>query len=961
MKNLYHRKRSNNSIKKGWQAIVLIAGLLVCANIAMAQTEMTWTGATSNNFRVEDNWNPAGSPSGNNLTLPLIEYDSVGNLLSDNDVCPVLSGSEDLTVKFIYMTGTTADTAKMRPLTINLDDNATLYSQNGGSKEINYSTCNIIMNSGNVYFDNYERFQENYRNWTINGGNVYCARSNRTMQIGNANNPTSGGQFIVNGGMLYIRAGGVGRAFYAREGGQFIIKGNGIIKLDGNYNWQQYIESGWINGGDDYYPILNYDAITNVTTIKAVPTDTVILRSNDTQELITGETANTLYLVLTNRVRNATSISWKYCEGNETTYTAFAGADSASFAPSFANAGTYHVIAEIVDANGITVQSPEIQYTVISDMIAISPSFDIQYIRVGEAGTQITATFKDGAVPSSMEWKYSTEIGGTYVSFSPTQMAATINPVFNLDSADTGKSYYMLLEATIDGQVYQSPKLQYVVEYQKTTGKSLTWTGLLSDDANDPGNWSPVASPFMNDIYVPVVESGVYPVFSGTENDSLYHFQCVDGATITFDGPEIIYVRGGGTQPYIDGDVFLKKGEMQATYYDTTAASLAYFNIRYGTSDMYISGDAVLRVNSLLMGNATTPTQGGRLYLTDNAQVYARTLDRVYSYASDSSVIFLSDNAKFFHYGDARTKLSTYIDSAKIRCPQEGYEPYILYNGEWTYVKARNTNSFSLDDDSRTFTVAGQETEAQIGLVNTDGITSWEWKWSANVNGPWNSFEPAATNVGTFSPSFSEAGDYYVIAVSSDDVETSNVKQVTAIELAITPAEQQNIPQGGTCNQLTLSLSIPEGLTLLNEGWFYADEFGVETSTGLSDSTYTPAFEATGIYQVYYYIEVQDENSVSYDLLSNMVIINYGLVSANQWGLNNGFTIYPNPTTGKFYIKGDQTEDYTLEIIDLAGHTVFRKSYQASNNQVVDFASKGAYVVKMNTLSGTKVSRLIVK
>ncbi|MDA3880562.1 MAG: hypothetical protein PF436_09255, partial [Prolixibacteraceae bacterium] len=60
---------TGNKTRKRWQSIALALGLVAFVNFANAQVDMTWTGTSSNNFVIEDNWEPAGSPDGNYATI----------------------------------------------------------------------------------------------------------------------------------------------------------------------------------------------------------------------------------------------------------------------------------------------------------------------------------------------------------------------------------------------------------------------------------------------------------------------------------------------------------------------------------------------------------------------------------------------------------------------------------------------------------------------------------------------------------------------------------------------------------------------------------------------------------------------------------------------------------------------------------------------------------------------------
>lgn len=951
MKQIYFQKKPDNPAFNLWKPIILLLGIVVCANMAFAQSEMTWTGATSNNFLIEDNWEPPGSPSGNNLTIPM---------QTDSSLAPhalEVTGSENVSINWMYVEFATEDTYQPT-ITINLDSNTDTFTVvTGWSSNCDYGFTGMIIKRGHYRYmkKNAPRLDEANCWLRVEGGIAEFYN----LGMGQKSDGTRAGKIYISGDGQVIVGVGADNFFryWEREDGQIEITENG--KLIVNADFTSPFDN-WINGGENYSVRRSYDAVTNVTTFSAVPSTYIGISNSDRQVMKNGEvTTDTLTLLETTAVTSAATYQWRYRKTGEDTYTNFTGegANTIAFAPSFESSGTYFVSC-LVDG---TATDNEVEFYVVSNAISFLPAeFELQYVRIGEFGTTMTAAFT--TTPSSVEWKYSTIPGGPYSSFEPAATTESFAPFFN----ETGNNY-VVMEAVINGQTHTSTELLYNVESATSTGKELTWTGLISSDATEPANWSPVASFSKNSITINDLGDGAnYPELTLSGNDTIYNIfhyggtftinQGVDGEVDTLN------VRGGNV--YIQAPLVLNNAAI-------TYESL-FWRIPTYTGQMTLNGSSTLDVlyvgsydASILMGEkGTTNGDGGVLTLNDDSQVKMLAFFRMQPGVSDSSVIAVNDNALLFYRGDGRTEIQTYIDSTKIRCDDEGYVPTILYPYEyndsiWTVVKARNTNAFSIEDDSRTFTTAGYETENAIGLVNTSGVSGWEWKWSTNVGGPWNSFEPAATGE-TCNPLFAESGDYYVIAVTTDGLETSNMKQVTVIEMAINPSEEQNIELGASCEQLDLSLSIPEGLTLLNGYWFYKDEFEIEYETGVSDTFYLPPFETAGTYYVYYFAEVQDENAVSYSLFSNIVTIVYGADAVNEMALG-GFKIYPNPTTGTFYFDTTFESDYKVEILDLNGKVVFSKFCQAMSSEAVEFSRKGMYVVKLQTDNEIKISRLVVR
>ena len=963
MRKLYFRKRSNarrigQSISKLSQLIILIVIVAFTANSSIAQVTMTWTGAENTRFDNENNWDPAGSIIGNILNIPAL-YDTLGIQLYAN--LPILTGSTNYTVKEINVIFDKTLPALQSNYTINLDNNTdTLILDNGSA--IQYGSTGIIINKGTVLFNSYKRFDEVGTNMIVNGGEVYFKRY---LIMRNGNNMATGGHITMTGGKVRMNAGFHDRVNKTMN--QWTITGDAVLEVVGNYgSTEADITSGWMSGGADYSVLRSYDPIANVTTYSAVPSSSFLIANSDRQVVVANTPGNALNMILTGRVTNATSLTWKYRKQGETNYTSFANAsDSASFVPVFPNSGVFYVICEGIDALGATVQSQEVEFFVGSDAITIFPLFSIQYTRPNEKGTQLNATFTGTA--SAMEWKYSETPSGPYISFDPQATAAKFVPSFN----STG-SYYVVLEATIGGEKHTSFEMFYVVEDAASSGKSITWTGLISDDATDPGNWSPVASPFKNSIIVNGLPSTYitneagdtidiikprYPVYTNTGNDTISHMGVYTPGELTFDGPDTVFFSGSGSQPYITGNLYLKKGTLLAKSWDDLTIRNVYWNFHAATDTIIVSGNASMRLNVLLFGNKAL-TDGGHLFLKDNATFYVTNLDRVVADTLES-VIYISDNAMFLQADDVRNTIVSRIEAGKIVCPQEGYEPYVLFDGVYTIVKARNTNAFAIENDAKTYTTANYPVEVAIGLTNVDGVTSWEWKYSENINGPWISFSPAATDLATFNPTFTESGTYYVVAETSDGQITSNLKPVVVIDLGMTPDDAQFIDLN--TDGVQLQAIVPSEFVVTAFAWYYREQGSEEYfQTGVEDSVYTPNFSVRGVYEIFYGIEVQDEFGIQYFLQSSSVTITAGNVGVDEFKLN-ALKIYPNPTSGKFFIEGNLENDYTLEILNLAGSVLDRQFVPAGNKQAINFAGKGVYIVKLTSNNNIKVGRLIVQ
>ena len=123
-----------------------------------------------------------------------------------------------------------------------------------------------------------------------------------------------------------------------------------------------------------------------------------------------------------------------------TDYTIVSGGNSTSntLAIKWLTGGSKTVTVGYTDS-GCASTTPA-SYTSTVSSVAISPT-TTQNIFAGDLGNQLTAN-EVGATATSREWKYSTTVGGPYVSFSPARTATTYTPQFA-----TPNTYYVICES----------------------------------------------------------------------------------------------------------------------------------------------------------------------------------------------------------------------------------------------------------------------------------------------------------------------------------------------------------------------------------------------------------------------------------------------------------------------------------------------------------------------------------
>ncbi|HOF55829.1 MAG TPA: T9SS type A sorting domain-containing protein [Prolixibacteraceae bacterium] len=942
MKNFYVCKKVKPGFVTGkvWRLTAALLLFLSLSGTAFAQVAQTWTGAENTRFTNENNWDPAGSPVGNNLTIPL---------KTDSTQAPfqlLVSGTDNISVNWLEVAYAT-DNQYQPTVTIELDEDTAVFNVvTGSASNCDYQFTGTIVKKGHYTSlkSNVARLDE-VNSWLrVEGGIAEF----RNLLMGNSNSPSRGGKIYVSGGELIVRDG-FGRMWTGRAGGQVEITKTGKVTVRTNFTPPT---ENWINGGEDYLIKRTYDAVFNVTTFTALHKDSVFdVLNAETQVLVFGEATDTLRLMESGILSSPTLVlTWKYRKEGELAFKSFTGpgADAKAFAPVFSEPGTYFVICEGVDGAKV-VQTSQVMFLVASDAITLSPKIDMQYVRIGETGVEITA------IPAGGTWKYSRIQGGPYMAMDSTVTGGVENKLSPVFKGPAG-NYYLVYETEIGGKIHRSYEMLYIIEAANSAGKTLTWTGRFSNDANFPANWTPVANPYNNTLNVNAFDSASvlpYPVFAKPGNFAISSFTFAPNSRVTFDGPDTISTTGSNR--YVQGTVDLIKGVMTARPTENNQ----YFRIERPEAVFTLHGTSKLWVYNLLMGSHSSPTAGtgGHLHIKDNATVICSNIDRFCTVDSTYSRVYLYDNGQIHIAGDVRSAQQARIEMGKYLCPVEDWEPFMFFDGEYTILKARNTKSFSIADAKNAYTTANTPLEEAVTLINVEGITAWEWKWSLSPHGPWNSFDPPATNLPAINPSFSESGSYFVIAETSEGVQTSNFKPVTVIELGITPDASQEI--GLNVNGDTLNAVVPAQFTVTSVSWYYrlaGSEDYVDTYvTGMQ---YVPNFGTVGVYEVFYVAEVQDEFSVQYFLISNSVTITAGNVGIRD-NRAEFLNIYPNPTTGLFYVDGGHQE-YRLEIFDLTGKVLMSRQLTDGGRQTINFNRKGMFIVKVQSGDELKIGRLIV-
>ena len=238
----------------------------------------------------------------------------------------------------------------------------------------------------------------------------------------------------------------------------------------------------------------------------------------------------------------------------------------------------------------------------------------------------------------------------------------------------------------------------------------------------------------------------------------------------------------------------------------------------------------------------------------------------------------------------------------------------------WKVQAIDNTFAGSLFSASSTFTIVENSvtpTAVQNIMVNKPGrglfihetpvCDSREWKWSANANGPFQSFSTPQTDT-VYIPQFATSGVYYVncTSVKGTSSNTTQNVQINVIDLtvtvALTPTAKQYLTQGVNGNILT----VVETPAANSRQWYYANTPNGEYTaiTGATLTTYTPNladFANAGKHLYLICISKYGQTEV----LSNVIEIEDVSVFTEQTGISLTGLSWGNSIWGDFDNDGD--------------------------------------------------------
>lgn len=962
-----------------------------------AQETLNWKGGISSDANNPENWDPVGGLDGNNITVghvgtyatpetpnhPIISRDSeilfeaIGvsgpyhfeEPVMDEEGNPVLGDDGEPMVNIIdWPAG---------QLTVSMADGVAFKQV---PKPGTYFAGTVIVKSGIFDMRGTSYFENNSSRLFVEGTGTYNQRKDGFFMIGNKA-LSSGGKIVIreNGLLNVEHANGIDRwgtnpefTVTIQDNGKIVLVNNHVNGLVGR------AASGQLNGGTGFYPHITFDVPTNKTTIVAKPANSAWIFFADRftprlERLLVGDEGSKIALEESPVKAAGTNFAWKYgtVSGGPYSEVLKTSATYEELTPKFTESGQFFLVCEVTTPDG-TVVSNELQFQVASNKLVPSQP-GIQYLRGTQIGGEVTMNVE--GVLGAAEWKWTTTSGSGYQSFEPAITGVSIAPSF-----DEVGTYFVVLDAEVDGVTQRSTEIQIVKQALDAAALPLVWTGAVNDDFGNMFNWEPHAYANRNTVNIPVTAPH-WPVFSAGTDTIFggsyigYKAAVMDGETVV--EPEIkaqLIIRGSATDTLmwrnntyglagilrIESGVFVKENDLLRL--DQNYAEIQVTGTGVAIFRKYNDGN-----NTLCWGDSNTPSRGGQIYVSGQGKMYFSPAP-IFRLTTNPDAAFskfhLTEDAQLIFEGDFASGVAGYSKNNRFVLP-EGHALKNLYDitTDQTYVSVRDLSDFSIANGDAQYISVAQNSEV-LTLANVGSLENFTWKYSTSALGPWSDFATPIAGEQA-SVSFETPGTYYVAVEAGDGTLSSNVVKLVVIDFSVAVKDEG-------AGVYELSVVLPEGATA--SGWMVKGPEDTEyafDSFGLTELTYKPegwTFEGgDGEYLMSFGAVLKDEDDQDVNIMATPVkitieggeITSVDVTTSIRNASVVAVGVYPNPSTGSFTLNVN-ADNYVVEVVDYSGAVVNRLKLSGMSNTIT-INSKGIYLLKVITSEGVAVQRVIIK
>lgn len=271
-----------------------------------------------------------------------------------------------------------------------------------------------------------------------------------------------------------------------------------------------------------------------------------------------------------------------------------------------------------------------------------------------------------------------------------------------------------------------------------------------------------------------------------------------------------------------------------------------------------------------------------------------------------------------------------------------------LYNYKCTPHSGIQTGSFTAigSTPSLNVTPSNQNVGAGSGIT-TFSVTS-NSAWSANSNQTWCTVSPSSGNGnGTITASFSE--------------NTSTSARIATITITVSGLSPQMVTVTQSGAVLTLSVTPDNQNVTFSDGSAIFDVVSNTNWTAVSDAswcTVTPSGSGNGTITASFTenpsanVRVAQITVTGNGILTEQVTITQeGSGLGVEYKVENAFSIYPNPTTGLFYLVPGDVSNINMDvcILDLTGKTLKSDILSGNSRYLINISEfpEGIYFIRL--------------
>lgn len=304
--------------------------------------------------------------------------------------------------------------------------------------------------------------------------------------------------------------------------------------------------------------------------------------------------------------------------------------------------------------------------------------------------------------------------------------------------------------------------------------------------------------------------------------------------------------------------------------------------------------------------------------------------NEVITFTNATNIPSGSTNTYEWDFGDASS--STLDDPMHVYSAQDEYKVTLKAmstNGcEGVITKTVNVEEKPISDFTVTKVCEGDETSFTNNSTSTSTL-SYQWDLG-------NGSTPTTTNP---KETYANAGSYNISLIATSANGCSDTATQTAIVGAI-PTVDINVASNQTQDGTMLFATSATGVTYK---WFFGDG----ATSDQQNPTYQFKFPTR--YTVRLVVTNADGCSNSTTTEVNINPLSVGTIDGNNW------SVYPNPTAGKFYIKYQGADIATVKVSDILGKTIAIVNPELANNEVsFDLSNQkaGVYIVTVTDVNG---------